>query len=165
MKKLTVAEILQIIEDNDISVSSFAHGDFEVPDDFELSGEAKIFAEQEEAKLKAFEEHPEYEFRWDDEKTSPEFKTLMESYKNSKSIWEIKEEEYLNSIGVGPFEEVEQKGGMDEGSYWNSIKYFSWHDVYICTEGFYQSHHGTEFDDGYGYQVFPKEKTITVYEP
>lgn len=67
-------------------------------------------------------------------------------------------------LGLGEFKEVEQKGGEDEGSEWYSIKYFKDHDVYIMTQGYYQSHYGTDFDYGYGEEVKPKEKIVIVYE-
>lgn len=100
--KLTVPQILEIIEEEGISVSNFARGDFMLSD---------------EAKAK-----------------------------------------------VGEWEEVDSYGGIDQGSTWYSVKYFKAHDVYIRTDGYYQSHYGTDFDYGYGEQVLPKQKTITVYE-
>ena len=66
-------------------------------------------------------------------------------------------------LGLGEYEEVDQHGGEDEGSDWWSVKYFKDHDVYIKVSGFYSSYSGTEFE-GYGFEVKPKEKTITVYE-
>lgn len=67
-------------------------------------------------------------------------------------------------LGLGECEEIEQYGGEGEGSTWYSVKYFKDHDVYIRTDGYYTSYHGTDFDDGYGYEVKPAQKTITVYE-
>lgn len=65
---------------------------------------------------------------------------------------------------IGVWEEIEQVGGEDEGSTWYSVKYFKDHDVYIRTDGFYQSYHGTDFNYGFGKEVKPKKKTITVFE-
>ncbi len=67
-------------------------------------------------------------------------------------------------LGLGEIEEIAQKGGEGEGSEWYSVKYFKDHDVYIKIEGYYTSYHGTDFDGGYGDEVKPQEKTITVYE-
>jgi len=66
--------------------------------------------------------------------------------------------------GVGEWEEVDQHGGEGQGDDWHSVKHFKDHDIYIKTEGFYSSYHGTDFESGYGEEVKPKEKTITVYE-
>lgn len=65
---------------------------------------------------------------------------------------------------LGEWTEVARGGGMDKGSDWYSVKYFKDHDIYIKTNGWYQSHYGTDFDDGYGQQVIPQQKTITIYE-
>lgn len=64
---------------------------------------------------------------------------------------------------LGEYEEVKQSGGEDEGSNWYSVIYFKDHDVYIKSQGYYQSHYGTDFDYP-PFEVKPKEKTITVYE-
>lgn len=54
---------------------------------------------------------------------------------------------------------------MGEGSNWFSVKHFIDHDVYIKVSGFYTSYNGCDFD---GWEdcseVFPQQKTITVYE-
>ena len=65
---------------------------------------------------------------------------------------------------VGSWEEIEQYGGEGQGDSWYSVKYFKDHDVYIRTNGFYSSYNGTDFDYGYGEEVKPVQKTITVYE-
>jgi len=67
-------------------------------------------------------------------------------------------------LGIGEWEQKEQHGGMDQGSDWYSIKYFKDHDVYLKTQGWYASHHGTEFENGFGKEVKPVQKTITVFE-
>ena len=65
---------------------------------------------------------------------------------------------------VGPWTEIDQHGGSDEGPTWWTVKYFSKHDVYIKLSGYYSSYNGTDFDE-YDYQeVKPTEKTITIYE-
>lgn len=69
-------------------------------------------------------------------------------------------------IGVGILKEVKQKGGEDQGSEWYSIKHIPEQNIYIKVEGYYTSHHGTDFYDGWDCckQVNPKEKTIIIYE-
>ena len=69
--------------------------------------------------------------------------------------------EYIQEIGK--WEEVDQYGGEGQGDTWYSVKYFKDHDVYIRTDGWYSSYEGTEFEEGYGREVFPQQKTITVY--
>lgn len=66
-------------------------------------------------------------------------------------------------LGLGEIEEVDQHGGEDEGSTWYSVKHFKDHDVYIQVDGYYQSHYGTDFDNGMGHEVFPKQVTVTEY--
>ena len=66
--------------------------------------------------------------------------------------------------GIGEWEEVEQVGGEDEGSTWYSVKYFKDHNVYIQTNGWYASYHGTDFDEGYGEEVFPVEVKVIQYQ-
>lgn len=65
---------------------------------------------------------------------------------------------------LGEWREVVKYGGEDQGSTWYSIKHFKDHDIYIRTDGYYQSYSGVEFDQGYGEEVRPKEKVVTVYE-
>lgn len=65
---------------------------------------------------------------------------------------------------VGEWDEIEQYGGEGQGDNWYSVKHFKDHDVYIRTDGFYSSYNGTDFDYGYGDEVRPTLKTITVYE-
>lgn len=70
---------------------------------------------------------------------------------------------YINCLGLGRVDEVKQKGGTDQGSEWYTIKYFVDHDVYIKTEGYYSSYEGTEFNDGFGYEVKPVQVMKTIY--
>jgi hypothetical protein len=65
---------------------------------------------------------------------------------------------------IGEWEEIEQYGGEGQGETWYSVKFFKDHDVYIRTDGFYSSYNGTDFEEGFGEEVKPKLKTITVYE-
>jgi hypothetical protein len=65
---------------------------------------------------------------------------------------------------LGEWEEIDQYGGEGQGDNWWSVKHFKDHNVYIKTTGFYSSYNGTDFEDGYGSEVVPKEKTIIVYE-
>lgn len=71
---------------------------------------------------------------------------------------------YWEELNLGKVIEVDQYGGEDQWSTWYSIKHFVDHDVYIKTNGYCQSHHGTHFHDGYGHEVKPAQKTITVFE-
>ncbi len=67
-------------------------------------------------------------------------------------------------LELGEITEVEQYGGEGDGSTWYSVKYFKDHDVYIRTDGYYSSYHGTDFNEGYGRQVVPKTIEKIVYE-
>jgi hypothetical protein len=66
---------------------------------------------------------------------------------------------------VGGYKQVAQNGGMDRGSDYYIVNYFPAHDVYIKTQGYYQSHHGTDWEEGYGYEVKPQEERVLRYEP
>lgn len=167
-KKLTVTEILDIIEKEGISVSSFAYCELtdSMSEDFKFSEELQRKIDDFESKRGAFQNHPDYEkYGWNTTDAPQEYKDVSQAFIDSRYPNQEIENEYLDSIGIGSYEEVEKYGGEDQGSTWYSVKYFKNHDVYIRTDGYYQSYNGTEFDDGYGEEVFPVEKTITVYEP
>ncbi len=70
-----------------------------------------------------------------------------------------------DEIGLN-WKEIDQYGGEGEGNTWYSIKYFPEYNLYLKVEGFYQSHNGTDFYDGWDSitEVKPVAKTITVYE-
>ena len=65
----------------------------------------------------------------------------------------------------GEITTVNRRGGEGKGEDWNVVKQFVDHDVYISLDGYYTSYDGTDFDGFELEEVFPKEKTITVYEP
>lgn len=69
----------------------------------------------------------------------------------------------LQKLGLGEVEEVDQYGGEGQGDTWYSVKHFKDHDVYIRIDGYYSSYNGTDFEEGYGREVKPKEKVITVF--
>lgn len=71
--------------------------------------------------------------------------------------------EDFDKTPFGKVETVDQYGGEGEGEIWYIVYHFVDHDVYIRIDGFYMSHNGTDFDDHW-YEVFPFQKTITVYE-
>ena len=99
--------------------------------------------------------------------TAKEIFQLLEDHEVDVSDFaygELPESNKVLKSSLGEWEEVAQYGGTDQGSTWYSVKHFKDHGVYIRTDGFYQSHHGTDFDEGYGKEVFPQQKTITVYE-
>lgn len=63
---------------------------------------------------------------------------------------------------LGSYSVVEDFGGEGQGDTYYIIYKFIDHDVYIKFDGWYASHAGAEYNKMY--EVFPKEKTITVYE-
>jgi hypothetical protein len=69
-----------------------------------------------------------------------------------------------DNTGIGDFKEITQYGGEGKGEEWYSIKYFPKHDIYIRVDGFYTSYNGTDFEEGWGQEVKPVTKTVTVYE-
>jgi len=136
MKKLTAKEILEIIEAN-YTEDNFAYNEW-----LEIREDNNIDVEP-------------LEWNWNDK---------SKTYDDYEKAKEIKIKEIFDKLGLGQVEEVAQYGGEGKGDTWYSVKYFKDHDVYIRIDGFYTSHNGTDFYDGYGVEVKPKEKVITVFE-
>lgn len=152
LQKLTAEQILEIVEAN-YSVSAFANGDW-----IELENESPFAYSKELQKLIDDSEaaHQAYICNKTEE--------LLQKWYAFESTTERQGKEILQHLGRGEIEEVDKYGGEGKGDEWYSIKHFKDHDVYIRTDGYYQSHNGTEFEQGYGQEVKPVEKTITVYE-
>ena len=67
-------------------------------------------------------------------------------------------------IGLGKSEMVHSDR---EGSSFDTmvtVQHFKDHNIYISLSGYYSSQEGTTWDGDFK-QVYPKTKTITVYEP
>jgi hypothetical protein len=67
---------------------------------------------------------------------------------------------------IGKWKEVDSECHNDED--WSSVRHFIDHHIFIEITGYYTSYEGTSFEeewDGDIREVFPVEKTITVYEP
>lgn len=60
------------------------------------------------------------------------------------------------------YEKVEHVGGESKGSVYYTVYYFPTANMYIRFDGHYQSYHGADYYSCK--QVFPEQKTITVYE-
>lgn len=73
------------------------------------------------------------------------------------------QQEVLDYLGIGSYEVVDSYGGEGQGEIWYKVFHFTDHNVYIRIDGFYQSYIGTEFYSGYGREVVPQQKTITVF--
>ena len=96
------------------------------------------------------------------------YKEILDTLKEKLySIDEFANEDYdEKDLDLGEIKEVFQKGGEDEGSHWESVKYFVDHDVYIRVIGSYSSYNGTDFYNGWRScsEARPFEKIITVYK-
>jgi len=71
---------------------------------------------------------------------------------------------------LGKVQQIYQEGGSDQGSRWESVMHFIDQNVYIKICGYYSSYEGVDFgsdlwDSTVFFEVFPKQKTITIYEP
>lgn len=65
---------------------------------------------------------------------------------------------------IGDYEEVESVGGgAGEGEYVRRVLHFPKFDIYLSMTATYMSYHGTDDFEGWNV-VYPKQKTITVYE-
>ena len=151
VEKLMADELLTLIEELGISVYDFAVGNFGYSpdmDDIEFKSpdlQKKHEEAREIANKRCHNQSKEERIRKND---------LTRELASA----------YLEEVGIGDWEEVDQYGGEGRGETWYSIKYFKDHDIYIRTDGWYASYHGTEFDDGYGKEVKPIKKMVTVYE-
>lgn len=163
MKRLTGEELLSKLKElygEDVSV--FAYGDFgeiDLPEDFKYDKEA---AEKASKDREAFYESikdslPE---NYKDKLEDPRYKEYM----SMPSRYDVLNLQLLNFLGLGKVVDVDSYGGEDKGSEWYVVRHFVDHDVYIRTEGYYQSYNGAEFHEGVGEIVTKKEKTITVFE-
>ena len=77
----------------------------------------------------------------------------------SDFAYELDDREEFGSAPI-VHEEGDCEGG---GSYSCVVRHFVDHNVYIEVIGYYSSYNGTDWDEGFT-EVFPKEKTIIVYE-
>ncbi len=146
--KLTFQQIIDILKENNITVSKFAFEEWRTPPrSFELP-------EPYQSQRKAVNEFYSLPYEQRKNQTTPFY-----DYKAASKCW-------LESLGLGECEEIDQYGGEGQGDTWYSVKYFKDHDVYIRVNGWYQSYNGTEFYDGWDCckEVKPISKTITVYE-
>jgi hypothetical protein len=118
---------------------------------------AKKFRDKNHKKLSFNEIKEELERIIDND--NEKYNELAENYNSAD--WH-KEMEKI----IGPIKMVEQVGGSDQGSYWYSILNFIDHNVFIKITGYYTSYEGTSFtmfDTSDFKEVFPSQKTITVY--
>ena len=95
------------------------------------------------------------------------YKEIIEVIKENLELEDFANEYYDRvSLGLGEIKEVNQTGGEDEGSHWESVKYFVDHDIYISVVGCYSSYNGTDFYDGWDScsEVRPFEIIKTIYK-
>lgn len=93
--------------------------------------------------------------------SNPEQFMWEEFYPNADEIEEEGEfkEEYRK---LGNIEMVKHHGGEGQGDNYYTVCYFKDHDVYIQFQGWYASHHGSEYSEMF--EVKPKQITITKYK-
>lgn len=164
MKKLTAQEILEIIEEN-YSIDNFAYNELSDLIDTENEEINEIIKKGDEFNLirnNFYQNMSEEDKRcnWEDRESN----SAWIEYNSLESGYDYKRKAILTALGLGKVVEIDQYGGEDQGSTWYSVKHFVDHDVYIKTSGYYTSYHGTDFEEGYGEEVKPTQKTITVYE-
>lgn len=164
----TFNEVINVLKTIYDSVDEFAFdGKFEIPEDFQFTESTQKLVDEYKILESNYRNHPEYNLY----KTtkSDEFNRIQTAYwdfGHKHNVNELMVTEYLESISIGNWTEVKQRGGEGEGNVWYSVKYFPSLDMYIRVDGYYQSYDGTHFDDGWDSctEVKPIEKTITVYE-
>ncbi len=159
MKKLTAKEILEIIKEH-YSEENYAYNEWtslEEKDSVEVDNELANTLQKERDD---FYNSIKNELPSTNRLNDPLYKQFMAMPSRYDSL----NEQILNKLGLGKVVEVKQVGGEGEGETWYSVKHFVDHNVYLRIDGFYASYNGTDFNDGYGYEVKPTQKTITVYE-
>lgn len=157
-------EIIKHISELYDSVSEFAHEEgFSIPEDFVFSNAVEIQKQKYDAAYKAWQATPGYN---DYKLRDSEYERLYSEWRAIQNPDDLMRNEYLESIGLGPWEEIEHYGGEDCGSTWYSIKHFTKHNVYVKVDGWYQSYHGTDFDgwDTACSEVRPVQKMVTVFD-
>ena len=163
MEKLTGKQILEIVEEN-YSVESFGFDELtDTNTEIEFSAEENQKAEEIEKRRDDFYALMQEEIgslSYTERKKHPKFL----EYQGMPTRWEYERDLITNKLGLGKVVEIKQYGGEEMGSTWYSIKHFVDHDVYIKTDGYYQSYNGTDFHDGHGKEVKPVQKTVTVFE-
>jgi len=162
---MTAQEIKAILEEH-TTIEDFAFEEFGPANSFIASPEVeKMISTQKEAREK-MENHPTYKKSWGEQQSDAEYMALRKAYLECPSGYPERKNEWLESLGLGPIENVDRKGGEGEGEEWYTVFYFPKHDVYLKCDGFYESYNGTEFYNGWDdcFEVKPQEKTITVYQ-
>lgn len=159
---MNVEEIFRIIEEDfEMCINAYAEGDWTLPEDFVHSDELAIRVTRSKTARDNYNNHPGCR---DYAKRDKEYDRLKEVYYSDTYPYDECISEVLEHYGIGPIEKVSSHGGEGQGDHWEVVNYFSKHDIYIRTVGTYSSYNGTDFYNGYGNQVVPKQKTITVYE-
>jgi hypothetical protein len=156
MEKLTYNQIVEQLKNSGMSVYDFAYED-ELPYDNNFS-EAALKAQQ--IKDQWIKENPNPGYGND------QYKEWYDKYQTFPTRFDIARREWLQNNNIPLWEEIDQKGGEDQGSHWHSVKYFKDHDVYIKVTGWYSSYNGTDFEDWDEAcsEVRPQQKIITVWE-
>lgn len=123
--------------------------------------EAKKSQKETAQKIKELEEKEE-ELRI---KSLPLLDRIKEEYE-AFGWYEIKEEEYLlegelsSTIVEDSFESSYSDGNDDQ----SVVRWFPKLNAYFKFFGYYASYHGDEFECDKTIQVYPKQKTVTIFE-
>lgn len=158
-----IQKLKEAYKDN---IDDFAwNSHFDAPDDFKPSAATQQLIDEHTIALKKFND-----FRTGGKMNyqSDEYINASKEYSSVENPTKRINKEYLEHLGIGGFEEVEQYGGEGEGITWYSVKYFPKHDIYIKVSGYYTSYNGTEFYDGFEgscSEVRPEKVEVTQYNP
>lgn len=155
-----ISEKLRELCDDEVSLLANEEWSEMMPDDFEPSpavAEAEKASDEASALARKAKEEG---------KSDAEVNALWDVYRALPSYYELRNQEFFETTGIGSINQVDSHGGENEGSDWWVVYHFPKHNVYLKVSGWYQSHHGTDFEDWDSAvkEVKPKEKVITVYE-
>ena len=150
MKK-SFEEIMEQIKTLCGSVSEFAYGDLNIPEDEQFIKDQEVYKAWSALRPAGRNDTAEY--------------TEWYAQRPTTNYHQELRKRYLDSIDLY-FEEVDSYGGEGQGETWYIVYYFPAHELHIRVNGYYQSYNGTEFYGGWDCckEVKPVQKTITVYE-
>ena len=161
---MTDKEFLDILTEQDFTPEEYSNKEgFVIPEEFEFSPEV-VAIENEKTRLYGeFISHPVYN-DISKRKDDPSYREASERWSNAPSAYDQQQKEFLDSIGIGMYEEIENEGGEGQGDSCYVVLYFKDVDKYIMADGSYASGEGKDWSYSSWSIVRPVQKTITVYE-
>jgi predicted Zn-dependent protease with MMP-like domain len=165
-------ELTRILKKHRIPPYYLVHPEYiMVPPDFVPSEETMLLISTYFDLMGRYQNHPLGKRGWAEQTgKSPEaleYQELRNQIGKISNGTREKVGDWLNSIGVGPFEQVYASGdddGMTDSYHLVRVFHFLEHDAFLRITGTTDSYSGDQWDDLYQI-VNPVQKTITDFEP